>query len=96
MMTPQVFMSYATPVIILIAQQLHNWQSRKQADETVAKIAEARKAAAEAAEEAARGKAETDVKLESVHVLVNGNLTALQEENARLRAEIEAHKAGRA
>jgi uncharacterized small protein (DUF1192 family) len=64
MMSPQLFMSYATPIIILIAQQLHNWQSRSQARKTDQKIDDQ--------------KVTTGGKLEEIHVLVNGNVAAAQ------------------
>jgi ABC-type enterochelin transport system substrate-binding protein len=85
MMSPKEFMEYAGPVIILIVQQLHNWQSRKQADETLAQIEAAKKAAAAAATQSSQ-------KLDSVHTLVNGNLTALKDENEKLKAELAALK----
>lgn len=86
MLSPKEFMEYAGPVIILIVQQLHNWQSKKQADETLAKIETARKQAVTAAHE-------TTDKLDTVHTLVNGNLTALKDENEELKVELAALKA---
>jgi len=85
MMSPKEFMSYAGPVIILLVQQLHNWQSKKQADKTIESINAARKIAADAAQSQGQ-------KLETVHSLVNGNLQSLKDENARLQAEIAALK----
>lgn len=67
-------MTYAGPVVVLIFQQLHNWQSRRQAQATDAKVDES--------------KAVTGDKLDSIHAAVNGNLSASQENVKDLNRQI--------
>lgn len=66
-------MAFATPLVILIAQQINAYYSAKRAGTTKAAVAEV--------------KAVTGEKLDTIHGIVNGRLTAANESIAALTAQ---------
>lgn len=99
-MTPEQFMAFATPVILLVGQQLANYASKKRAEALAANVKSTAATTAVQVTEAAQVTADkvaekvvevntvADQKLNSIHTLVNGTLTAAKESIAALAAQL--------